>query len=177
MRLGTALTGVALATAVSIGAWAAAVKIKFPSYQSADFVRYTTVDKPERKPPIVRFLYMNKTAWDAAKPGEALPAHTILVMEDHKAKLDDSGAPAKSSDGRLIPTDELTGVFVQEKQPGWGADYPAELRNSTWEYAHFEPAGELKADAKYENCLTCHMKQAAEDFTFTAAKRVAEAKK
>ena len=93
-------------------------KIAFPEGYQTHFVRYATVDKPKRK--TVRFFYVNPEALADAKPQQDAPHGTVLIMEDHKAKLGADGNPLMDSRGRFIPTTEVTNVFVQEKQPGWG---------------------------------------------------------
>ena len=67
---------------------------------------------------------MNPDALAAAVPGQELPQGTVLIMEDHKVLVDGDGNPAPDGDGRFQPTDEVTNVFVMEKQPGWGPEYP-----------------------------------------------------
>jgi hypothetical protein len=89
-------------------------------------------------------------------------------MEDHPAMLDDQGAPVTTSDGNFVPKAEVTNIFVQEKQEGWGADYAPDVRNGEWEYAWFIADGSPKPDAKFDNCFACHKKEVeAQDFNFT----------
>jgi hypothetical protein len=88
-------------------------------------------------------------------------------MEDHLAKLDDQGAPVTTVDGDFVPTPEITNIFVQEKGQGWGADYPAEIRNGEWEYGWFLADGAPKPDAEFDRCFECHKGVADQDFNFT----------
>ena len=143
-------------------------KVAFPEGYQTHFIRYATVDKPKRK--TVRFFYVNPEALAQTKPGQDAPHGTVLIMEDHKAKLDADGNPLTDSRGRFIPTTELTNVFVQEKQPGWGSEYPSDKRNGEWEYAWFEPTGERKTGSfvKFGGCFACHKENAEfTDFNFT----------
>lgn len=153
-----------ITTALSATAWAGAELIDYPEGYGEAFVVYAKIDKPERK--IVRFMYVNPETAEAATADGELPHGTVLVMEDHQAELDGE-APVLDADGRMVPTDEITNVFVMEKQPGWGADYPEELRNGEWEYARFLADGSRKADAEYTGCFECHKAQAEEDYTFS----------
>jgi len=138
--------------------------IPFPAGFERHFIRYATVDKPDRR--IVRFLYVNPEAFAAARPGEPLPYGTILVMADRWAKLDPAGTPLRDLDGRLIPEPEPFVVAVQRKERGWGEGYPPERRNGAWEYASFTPAGEPRA-VRLDGCFSCHLQaRAAEDYTF-----------
>jgi hypothetical protein len=153
-------------------------QVAFPEGYRSQFVRYVTVDKPDRKPPIVRFIYVNPEALAAAKAGQPAPHGTVIVMEDHTAKLDADGNPVKDARGRLVATDEITSVFVQEKGAGWGTEYSESKRNGEWEYAWFRPDGTRRTGANLENCFACHKKNAEHhDYTFTFAPFVETIKK
>lgn len=171
------IVGLALsagAIGITASAMAGPEKIAYPESYRTEFVRYITIDRPDRK--IVRWFYVNPEALDAAQPGEDLPDGTVLIMEDHQARLDAREEPVVDAQGRFISTDEVTNVFVMEKQPGWGAEYPPEMRNGEWEYAWFLPDGARKADATFDGCFSCHMNRAGRDFTFTFAKYVIDTK-
>lgn len=164
------ITILALGLGLALPAAAGPDKVAFPDGYRSDFVRYTTVDKPNRDPPIVRFMYVNKASLAAARPNQPLPYGTVVVMEDHEAELDDQDRPVTDAEGRLVPTERITNVFVQEKQAGWGAEYPPEKRNGEWEYAWFEADGSRKQGdfVKFDDCFACHAEQAkAQDYTFT----------
>lgn len=159
-----AVSAVALAVA-----WAGPEKVAFPEGYQTSFVRIATKDRPDRDPPIVRFFYVNPDALAAAQPGEPLPHGTVAVMEDHLAEIGPDGKPVTDANGRFVPTAEVTNVFVQEKQPGWGEEYPPELRNGEWEYAWFEPSGAPKEGRTMEGCFECHAGAAGADYTFITA--------
>ncbi|MGH6896175.1 MAG: cytochrome P460 family protein [Geminicoccaceae bacterium] len=159
-----------LVLALSGRAFAGPEKVAYPEGYRTGFVRYITIDRPDRG--IVRWFYVNPEALAAARPDEPLPDGTVLIMEDHVARLDANERPVIDAQGRFISTDEVTNVFVMEKQPGWGAEYPPDVRNGEWEYAWFLPDGARKADAKFEGCFSCHMNRAERDFTFTFYKYV-----
>jgi Cytochrome P460 len=72
----------------------------------------------------------------------------------------------KDVNGRLI-RGPLNRIVVMEKRTGWGAEYPAELRNGEWEYQVFEPDGKPRANAKHEACFTCHKPKSGQDFVFS----------
>ena len=149
-------------------------RVAYPENYRTAFVRYITIDRPDRN--IVRWFYVNPAALDAARPGEPLPDGTVLIMEDHKARAGNDEEPVVDAQGRFISTDEVTNVFIMEKQPGWGAAYPPEMRNGDWEYAWFLPDGARKADAEFDGCFSCHMNRAGRDFTFTFYKYVLDTK-
>jgi hypothetical protein len=161
---------------VAVGAPVAAgpEKVAYPEGYVTSFVRYATVDRPDRDPPIVRFLYVNPEALAAAEAGEPLPYGTVLVMEDHLARLDAQGQPETFADGRFVPTTEITNIFVQEKGEGWGEEYPPEVRNGEWEYARFLPDGTVTPNATFDGCFECHKGVEAQDFNFSFSPFVSE---
>ena len=146
-------------------------KIELPENYRSTFVRYTSVDKPNAENPEktkMRYFYVNPQALSAAQTGQPAPAGTVLIMEDHAVERDDTGKARVDAAGRLIPTDEITNVFVQEKQSGWGTEYGDEKRNGEWEYAWFNADGSRKAEVTMDSCFTCHKEQAAaNDYMFT----------
>lgn len=134
-----------------------------PDYQTR-FVRYSMVDKAERK--IIRFMYVNPEAFDALKKGAPSPDGTTIIMEDHAARLAPDGTPMLDQQGRFIATPAIVAIGVQEKRKGWGVGYADEKRNGEWEYARFMPTG-ARNPAPVEACFTCHKPRAAQDFNFT----------
>ena len=142
MRITSLLAGAALAILLPATVWAGPERVGFPTGYRDAFVEYLRIDRPDRK--TTRFFYVNPDALAAAVPGQELPQGTVLIMEDHKVLVDGDGNPAPDGDGRFQPTDEVTNVFVMEKQPGWGAEYPLETRNGDWDYAWFEADGSRK---------------------------------
>lgn len=164
---------------VAIGALPALAgpeNVEFPVGYGTNFVRYATVDKPDRDPPIVRFLYVNQAALAGAEAGEPLPYGTVIVMEDHPAELDDTGAPVTREDGRFVPSPEVGNVFVQAKGEGWGAEYPDAWRNGEWEYAWFNADGSRREDASFQGCFECHKGVEGQDYNFTLSPFVADIK-
>src|SRR3546814_465092 len=138
------------------------------------FVRYLDVDRPDRK--IRRIFYVNPGALESAEAGKELPYGTVLIMEDHPVELESGETPRRDAEGRFIATEEITNVFVMEKQPGWGEAYPDDKRNGDWDYAWFDAEGTLKHSdpARYEGCFSCHQSRAGRDYTFTFFKYVVD---
>lgn len=97
-------------------------------------------------------------------------------MEDRLAAYDASGNPLRDASGRLVATDKVVNVFVQQKQKGWGEAYPADKRNGDWEYAWFNPDGTPRANAKFDGCFACHLSRAQRDYNFTFTKWVLDGK-
>ncbi len=160
--------GLSAGLAVVVGAWGGPERVLFPADYRQAFVNYLQVDRIDRK--TVRFMYVDPTSLERAKAGTPLPDGTVLVMEDHKAVVDAAGSPVTNREGRLVPTAEITNVFVMEKRAGWGDDYPPDTRNGDWDYAWFLPDGQRKADAKFDGCFACHKPRAERDYTFTFMK-------
>lgn len=142
--------------------------VAYPTDYAERFIRYATVDKPDRTPPIVRFLYADPASFGAARPGAPLPDGTVLVMEDHRARLGSDGRPLLDQQGRLIPEPAVAAIFVQERRAGWGRDYPPHIRNAEWEYARFAPNGSgALLPGSTEGCFTCHLRlRAGQDYVF-----------
>jgi hypothetical protein len=165
-----------LAASFAVLAAAAVVHAQAPGYRpgphnivvppdwQATFIRYTTVDKPDRK--IIRNLYINPEAFAQIRKGEPFPDGTLIVMADQRARLDPQGAPLLDTTGRFIPDPPIIAIGVQQKRRGWGEGYPPEKRNGEWEYASFTPDLQLR-DVNLNGCFACHLPHAARDYTFT----------
>ncbi|MGK9169274.1 cytochrome P460 family protein [Inquilinus limosus] len=161
-----------LASAVIIGVsgytLAGPDRVALPANYAERFVLYNTVDRPDRK--TIRFMYVSPETHAEAKAGAPIPDRTVLIMEDHRAKLEASGSAELGPDGRLIPTDEIVNIFVMEKRAGWGDAYPPETRNGDWDYAQYLPNGMPKPDVNFNGCFVCHKNRADRDFNFTYTK-------
>lgn len=151
-------------------------RVDLPANYRDTMLLYNQIERPDRKPPQVRFMYANKEAASTARAGQPAPEGTVLIMEDRKVQLDAAGQPMRSPDGRYLVTDEATNLFVQKKSAGWGDAYPPAQRNGDWEYAWFNPDGTRRANAKFEGCFACHQSRAGRDYTFTFLKWVADGK-
>lgn len=142
-------------------------QVALPAGYGSSFVRYTSVDKRDRKPNVVRFMYIDPDAAAASQHGSPLPEGTRLVMAEHVAKQDGNGNTLFDRDGRMIPTDTVSTIFVAEKQAGVGAEYDEALRNGDWEFAVFLGDGSRKADVNFNDCRECHRQAVRTDYTFS----------
>ena len=141
--------------------------VKFPA-NYAKGVLYHTVDRADNKQ--FRELFITKFAAEEAKAGRPLPSGTVITMVNYKAKLGADGQPEKDGNGRFIKTDEIAAIAVMEKRMGWGAEYPADMRNGEWEYRVFKDDGTVNDKADLKTCFTCHLdKVRNQDFVFTLA--------
>lgn len=156
--------GVAAGMTLTVSAAAGPERVDLPANYAAEFVNYDRIDKPDRQ--IVRFMYVDPATHDAAMPGEPLPDGAVIIMEDHAVALEGE-EPRLDGGGRLMPTDEIVGIAVMEKQPGWGEDVSQELRNGDWDYAAYTADGALRPDVPYDRCFECHKPLAETDYTFS----------
>jgi plastocyanin len=141
-------------------------KIQFPANWPG-FVLYTTVDRYDVKQ--YRELYASSPeAVQAMKDGKPLPHGTVLVLVPYKAQVDAQGNPVKDRNGRFLKGDRV-GVNVMEKQSGWGAEYPPDVRNGEWEYSAFAPDGTFNDKANYRACFQCHKPHEGQDFVISLA--------
>jgi hypothetical protein len=157
-----AIAGVS--TLVAVTAFAGPELIAFPE-NYASGVLYATIDRPDNKQ--YRELYTSAAAVEAAKKGEPLPNGTVITMVQYAAKLDAQGTPEKDANGRFIKTN-VVGYTVMEKRTGWGAEYPADIRNGEWEYRAFKADKTPNTQANLQNCFKCHKPLDARlDFVFS----------
>ncbi len=54
-------------------------------------------------------------------------------------------------------------VFVMGKHPGWGQDVSQTLKNGTWTYVAYNPAGKPLVE-DFSTCRACHALLAQHDF-------------
>jgi hypothetical protein len=165
LRVAAVVAAVAIAsTAIGQVAPFGGDRIKFPeSYDKG--VLYTTIDQPDNK--VVLDLYATQPAVEAAKAGKALPSGTVLTQVRYKAKLDAQGSPVRDANGRLVK-DELVGYAVMEKEAGWGAAVPEDIRNGEWEYQAFKADRTVNDKAQLKRCFECHKPLDKRlDFVFT----------
>lgn len=151
-------------------------RVAFPADYQKSFTLYNKIERLDRNPVAVRFMYVNPQAIADARPGQPIPNGTVLIMEDRKVRMGADGQPVRDAEGRLEVTDEVTAVAIQEKRPGWGEIYPADKRNGDWEYAAFNPDGSRR-DVSMAGCFACHTARRDRDFTFVFAKYILDTKK
>lgn len=103
----------------------------------------------------VRHVFGNAPAL-AARQGQRFPYGSILVMETWRARLGADNQPELDASGRY-QKDELTGIFVMRKEPGFGAKYGPD-RTGEWEYVAYRPDGQIStAPARSQACAQCHL--------------------
>jgi plastocyanin len=158
-----ALAAVALIPAASL---AGGEKVAFPADWSKG-VLYATVDRHDIKQ--YRELWSTRAAVDAVKAGRPIPGGTVLTLVQYKARVDDKGNPVKDAKGRF-QKGELLAYTVMEKRAGWGAEYPAEVRNGEWEYQVFNVEGKVNDKANLKSCFACHKPHASQDYVISLAR-------
>lgn len=163
------ITSTLIVTLLGSSAIAGPDEVKLPENYQTQFVNYLDVDRFDRKR--VRRMYVNPEALALAKAGEALPDGTILIMEDHDAKLGADGEFLFGETGRMIPEDAVSNIFVMEKNADWSTD------NENWDYAWYGSDGNpstSKFAQSMDGCFACHANRTERDFTFTFWKFVAD---
>ncbi|MGK7948227.1 MAG: cytochrome P460 family protein [Xenococcaceae cyanobacterium] len=133
----------------------ASESLDFPSNYQQDFVHYASIACPNSR--IVRQMYANSLAMNAARENNPLPDGSVIVMETHSA--------IANSNGQLTPT-RLNNVFIREKQSGFGREHSENLRNGNWKYAWYSPTGNLVSSSE-SSCLSCHTRVSDRDYVFT----------
>jgi hypothetical protein len=102
----------------------------------------------------VRVIYANERA-ASAKAGEAYPYGSVFVMETWTTKKDEAGNVLLDAQGRY-QRDQLTTIFVQRKEPGFGEAYGVQ-RSGEWEYVAFRPDRSYASPPQNTNaCASCH---------------------
>ncbi|MDX1529622.1 MAG: cytochrome P460 family protein, partial [Gammaproteobacteria bacterium] len=91
-------------------------RVTFPGDYQTNFVRYTTINFPDRNQ--VRHYYANNAALEAARAGQPLPNGSFLLVEVFKAKLGADSMPVEGSDG-FFESDKLAAYTAMEMQAGW----------------------------------------------------------
>jgi plastocyanin len=113
-------------------------------------------DRPDNRQ--VRVVFGNEQAAAAdpsAGPNQAFPYGSILVMETWRAKLDATGNPELDAQGRF-QKDQLTGIFVERKEPGFGEAYQV-ARAGEWEWVAFRPDHSYATVPQDSHaCALCH---------------------
>ena len=129
-------------------------QVAFPeNYKTAGFTMYQTVNRTDINQ--VRYLWANAVAVKAAREGKPLPDGSVLLLEQHAAKLDADKKPVTGADGYYV-SDRLLAYALMGHGPGWGKDIPDILRNGDWNYAVYGPDMKLRAGVQQGECLACH---------------------
>lgn len=133
----------------------AATNVAFPEgyKDKGGFRMYQTVNRPDINQ--VRYLWANSVAWQAAREGKPLPDGSVLLLEQHAAKLDADRKPVTGTDGFFV-SDKLVAYAVMASGTGWGKNFPEMLANGDWNYAVFNPDMKPRAGVNQADCLACH---------------------
>ncbi len=145
-----------------------------PQGYPTGFTMYQTVNRSDINQ--VRYLYANATALQAAREGRPLPDGSVLVLEQHAAKLDDDKKPVLGADGFFVQ-DRLLAYAIMGREAGWGRDIPDMLRNDDWNYAVFTPEKKMRAGVNQAECLACHKPLDKASFAFSIEPLTAAARR
>ena len=128
------------------------------------FTMYQTVNRADINQ--VRYLYANAVALQAAREGKPLPDGSVLVLEQHAAKLGADRKPITGADG-FYERDRLLAYAIMGRAAGWGKDIPELLRNDDWNYAVYTPEKKARPGVNQAECLACHKPLDKASFTFS----------
>ena len=134
-----------------------------PANYKTTFTMYQTVNRADNNQ--VRYLYANDVALRAAREGKSLPDGSLLVLEQHAARLGADGKPVTGGDGFFV-AEKFLAYTVMERGAGWGRDIPENLRNEDWHYAAYSPGRELRP-ANQAECLACHKPLDKDSYLFS----------
>jgi len=126
-------------------------RVGYPAGYSTDYSLFYVFDRVDNRQ--VRVVYGNQAA-ASATAGQPFPYGSILVMETHRALLDETDNPVLDEVGRFVRGDQA-GLFVMRKEPGFGAAYEHN-RTGEWEYAQFALDGTLMPPQNTGSCAACH---------------------
>jgi plastocyanin len=164
VRLAAAIAAACLATPASAQA-PGPNKVAFPDKWN-EGVMYSQVDRHDIKQ--YRELWSTKAAVDAVRAGKPIPPGTVLTLVQYKAVVDDKGVPVKDANGRFKKGD-LIAYTVMEKRTGWGAEYPADIRNGEWDYQLFNHEKKVNDKANLKSCFQCHKPHEGQDYVISLA--------
>lgn len=105
-----------------------------------------------------------------------MPDGSVLLLEQHAARLDADKKPVLGADGFFL-ADRLLAYSVMQREAGWGQEIPEMLRNENWQYQVFTAAKQPRPGINQADCLACHKPLPAQSYAFsiealkTAAKR------
>ncbi|MBI3969083.1 MAG: cytochrome P460 family protein [Chloroflexi bacterium] len=128
-------------------------RVGFPDGYQTSFTPFYVFDRPDNKQ--ARVVYANGQAAQA-KAGEPFPYGSVIVMETHRAKVDGPGNPVLDANGRYV-RDQLAGIFVMRKEPGFGSAYQGD-RTGEWEYVAYRADKTYLSPPRNSNaCAKCHV--------------------
>jgi cytochrome c553 len=147
-------------------------RVVLPADFPNGFTKYQTVNRADLGQ--VRFIFANAVAVQAAREGRSLPDGSVIVLEQHTAKLDSSKRPIVGADGFYL-ADRLLAYAVMGRAAGWGEEFPDMLRNADWNYASFTPEKQIRSGFHQADCLACHkpLDQLSYVFSFEPLKAAA----
>ncbi len=148
-------------------------RIGFPADYQASFTRYHVIESADAR--TISAFWASPAALKAAREGKALGDGAVLLVEVSSVKLGADQKPQRGADGRLV-ADQVVSYSAMAREPGWGKDFPAMLRNEDWNYALFNGKREARAQVNQAVCLACHKPQDKSSYLFTLAQLQAAAR-
>lgn len=157
---------VIVSSMVAGAAMAEDVELNLPADYKTTFDNYMISDRLGQEDQVIS-LFANDTARDGVRADGKLPYGSILVGEIYQARKDADGNVVESELGRRV-ADELKVIVMMERQEGWDAQYPDELKVGDWQFEVFSPDGKnLGKDTTA--CRACHHPLTDTEYTFSYA--------
>lgn len=140
-------------------------RVGFPTDYQNSYTLFYEFDRPDNK--TARVIYANPAA-AAVQQDHAFAYGSVLVMEVYRTKQDDAGKVLLDDNGRY-QRDQLAGIFVMRKEPGYGAKY-GDFRNGEWEYVAYKAdQSVLTPPERTAACAACHVEAGqGKDWVFAA---------
>jgi len=149
-------------------------QVTFPEGYRSTFRMYQTVNRADINQ--VRYLWANSVAWEAVRSGKPLPHGSVLLLEQHAARLDADKKPVLGADGFFV-AERLVNYALMSSGADWGREFPEMLRNGDWNYAVFAPDMKMRSGVNQADCLACHKPLDRADYVFSREPLGAAAKK
>ena len=149
-------------------------QVTFPEGYKSTYRMYQTLNRPDINQ--VRYLWANPVAWQAARDGKPMPLGSVLLLEQHAAKLDADKKPVTGPDGFFV-ADRLLAYSLMANGDGWGKDFPEMLRNADWNYALLNADMKARPGVSQADCLACHKPLDKVSYLFSLEPLTAAAKR
>jgi hemoglobin len=145
-------------------------RVGFPENYPTDYAIFYEFDRPDNK--TARVIYANEQA-AAVEAAQPFPYGSVLVMEVYRTKRDEADNVLLDENGRF-QREDLSGIFVMRKEPGFGTKY-GDLRNGEWEYvAYRADKSVLTPPERTQSCAACHLEAGqGKDWVFGTHRHVA----
>lgn len=143
------ITTLAVGAAFAATAAWAAPKVALPD--TTGWLHYETSNRGS----VIEEMFIPHDVANQMKTADKYPYGTRIVLVEYENEGGQKG--------------EVRRYIVMQKEKGWGADYPSDIRNGEWEYQAYH--GDKTPFADHEDpvsrCLSCHKGASDTDYVFS----------